>query len=249
MHQGDILRYGAWTGVVATAEANRRHYGMATTWLPHLVTNTVALLLPDVARLLFAPRAGRRRGGRGAGAGAVLRLGADTLRALVRDNPAYVSYVLPLAAGYILSHPSFTIYKGRPAELRLAGFGLDAIPHGATAFALTAMVGDALQVAADLAGDELRPLLEAARRNEVAVTALALAAATLFWEVSEHRIHQHELGLKGSVEAINMQWSPEDTLYDCAANAIGWAAATLWRRSRGGAPAVDAAQGAAAARA
>jgi hypothetical protein len=236
MNIPDLIRYGAWGGVVATAEANRRHYRMTTTWLPHLLTNTVALLLPDLHRLLARRPAGTTGGPPTAtGPAQLARLGSDTLAALVRDNPAYVAYVLPLAAGYLLSNPHFTIYKGRAAELRLGGFGLDALPHAATAFALTALVGDALRAASELSGGQAGPL-QAALRHEAAVTALALAAATLLWEVGEHRIHQHELGQRGSAEAINMQWSPEDTLYDCLSNLLGWAAATLWRRRQGGPP-------------
>jgi hypothetical protein len=230
----DLIRYGTWGGIVATAEANRRHYRMTTTWLPHLVANTVALLLPDLHRLLARPGAASRGRGSIDSPAGLARLGADTLAAVVRDNPAYVAYVLPLAAGYLLSNPHFTIYKGRAAELRLGGFGLDALPHAATAFALTALVGDTLRAAAGLCDGGRAGLLLAARRHEAAVTALALALATLLWEVGEYRIHQHELARRGSPEAINMQWSPEDTLYDCLSNLLGWAAATLWRQRRGG---------------
>lgn len=228
----DLIRYGTWGGILITAEANRRHYRMTTTWLPHLITNTLALLLPDLQRLL--PLAdGSSKGGDGTDVRASFsNLAASTLKALVRDNPAYVIYVLPLAAGYLLSNPHFTIYKGRAAELRLGGFGLDALPHTATAFALTALVGDTLQVAATLSGNKHRALLDAACRREATITALALAAATLLWEVGEYRIHRHELAQRGSAEAINMQWSPEDTLFDCFSNSLGWAAATLWRHSR-----------------
>lgn len=224
-----------------TAVANRRHYGMTTTWLPHLVTNTIALLLPDLARKLLKSRAEVKAHEGRSESSSLLHLGLETLRTIVRDNPAYVAYVLPLAAGYILSNPKYTIYKGKAAELRLGGFGLDAIPHSATAFALTALVGDALRVAAALGGEE-RPWLQGARRNEAAVTALVLAAATLFWELSEYRIHKHELAIGGSAEAINMQWSLEDTMYDCFSNAIGWATATLWRQQQPGVP-VEAAIG------
>ncbi len=63
MHRSDMLRYCLWCGVVATAEGNRRQYTMATTWLPHLLTNTVSLLLPDALRLV----ARERRPGKPAG--------------------------------------------------------------------------------------------------------------------------------------------------------------------------------------
>jgi len=229
MELPDLVRYGTWGGVVATAAANRRHYRLTTTWLPHLATNSLALLLPDIYRALSSvlDRSGAPRRVRG-----LARMVVATLDELVRDNPAYVAYVLPLAAGYLLSGPRFTIYKGELAELRLAGFGLDAIPHAATAFALSALVGDLVRTAARVAGPEHAPLLARAARAEHALTAAALALATLLWEVGEYRIHHYELRQRGSADAINMQWSPEDTLYDCFANAIGWAAATLWRTRR-----------------
>jgi hypothetical protein len=232
MPLADVVRYGTWGGIVATAELNRRHYHMITAWLPHLLTNTATLLLPDLMRLLPDGRATppARAGRPSAGHESLPQLAYRTLTLLVRDNPRYIAYVLPLAAGYLLSNPHATIYKGRAAELRLAGFGLDALPHAATAFALTAMVGDALSTAARLGEGRHGALIEAAGRHEAALTALALAAATLLWEVGEYKIHHHELGVGGSAAAINMQWSPEDTLFDCLANAIGWAAATLWRR-------------------
>ena len=51
MHTADLLRYGLWCGVAATAAGNRRAYRLTTAWLPHLLTNTVSLLLPDLLRL------------------------------------------------------------------------------------------------------------------------------------------------------------------------------------------------------
>src|SRR5258708_30542007 len=67
------------------------------------------------------------------------------------DNPAYVSYVMPLALGYILSHPRFNIYKGSLAEIRVAGLGPGALPHAATRFALNPMVSDIRDAAAEQA--------------------------------------------------------------------------------------------------
>lgn len=229
MRLPDLLRYGTWGGVVVVAEANRRHYRMATTWLPHLTTNTLALLLPDLHRLLW-PQPSTTMPEHQPGAAGLLRLAEATLSTLVRNNPHYVAYVLPLAAGYLLSSPFFNIYKGALGELRLAGFGLDALPHAATGFALATLVADGVQTAARL--DEQQALVQWCARNEVAVSALALVLATAFWELGEYRIHRHELSLRGSTEAINMQWSLEDTLYDCLSNTLGWAAAMLWRQTR-----------------
>lgn len=38
-------------------------------------------------------------------------------------------------------------------DIRVAGLGLDALPHGATGFALTALVQDTLQTAAEIEPD------------------------------------------------------------------------------------------------
>ena len=54
--QRDGLRYLLWGLMAYTAFANRQHYRMVTTWLPHLLTNTLSLLLPDAVRVLFSPR-------------------------------------------------------------------------------------------------------------------------------------------------------------------------------------------------
>lgn len=234
MRFADLLRYGLWCGIVATADANRREYSMKTTWVPHLLTNTASLLLPDLFRALVAgqdAKAGQpaHRPVSWAEGWRVLR---ETLAVTVRDNPRYAVYVAPLAAGYLLSHPRFNIYKGELAEIQLAGFTLDAIPHSATAFALTALICDMIQVAVGRAptAGRLAGRLAWAARNPALISAAALALATAVWEVGEYRIHRHELRLRGHVDKINMQWSPVDTLYDCIANALGWGMAMVWRR-------------------
>src|SRR4029450_12048161 len=149
MHFPDIVRYSLWSGVLIVSVGNRRFYSMTTTWLPHLTANTVSLLLPEIYRFLdtlrqrldrHAPALARPHGR--------WQLLGDTLETMVRDNPRYVLYVAPLAAGYLLSSPWFNIYKGKLAERRLAGFGLDAIPHITTAFALTRLVSDTADAAA-----------------------------------------------------------------------------------------------------
>src|SRR5688572_7394034 len=129
MRLDDLLRYGLWCGVAVTAAGNRRLYAMTTTWLPHFAANTVSLLLPDMLRLV-APRA--RLSGESACQG-VGELFHSAMTRVVCDNPRYVLYVVPLASGYLLSAPWLNIYKGELGDLRLAGFGLDALPHVATA--------------------------------------------------------------------------------------------------------------------
>lgn len=230
----DVIRFGLWLGVAATAEANREEYNMVTTWLPHLALNTMSLLLPDALRLLYPPdRPAPHMTDRDAQlhpieAGAVAL--EDTLITLVRDNPQYVNYVAPLAIGYVLSHPRFNIYKGDWAKIRLAGLGLDALPHGATAFALTALA----DAGADILPEKLSrqhplwPVARAIKENKAVFSLLVLASLSLFWETSEYMTHGYELGQKGGDESkINMQWSLIDTLHDLTANLIGWALATL----------------------
>jgi hypothetical protein len=214
----DLARYALWCGVAATAEGNRREYAMTTAWLPHLATNTFSLLLPDLLRVAVPPA---RAAGPPRTAWPLLR---ETLATVVRDNQRYVLYVAPLAAGYLLSAPWLNIYKGELAELRLAGFGLDALPHAATAFALCALVGDTLRAASALAPPDgaASELLHRLAGRRALTSAAALALATLLWELGEYRIHRYELALRGDSQAINMQWSLPDTLSDCAANAIGW---------------------------
>src|SRR3954462_6196847 len=90
----DILRYGLWLAVAATAEANRREYHMSTTWLPHLLTNSLSLFLPELYRSISLN-----------GKSAILPHDlSEPLNRLLKDNPRYAGYVMPLALGYILSH-------------------------------------------------------------------------------------------------------------------------------------------------
>lgn len=228
MRSFDFVRYGIWAGIVATAAGNRRQYNMSTTWLPHLVSNSLSLLLPDVLRLLPRPHSSRTATLSGE-AWEILRRTLDTM---VRDNPRYVAYVAPFAAGYLLSAPWFNIYKGELGDMELAGFGWDALPHSATAAGITLLVADALQVAAKVggsAGGALVEPLEWAAEHHALVSGVALTLATIMWEIGEYRIYQHERGIHGSDSKINMQWSMDDTLHDAASNALGWALALWWR--------------------
>jgi hypothetical protein len=227
MQGANLLRYGLWCGILATAEGNRREYHMTTTWLPHLITNTISLLLPDAYRLLARDDCSAS----GPAPNELRQVVGNTLAAMLCDNPAYVLYVTPLALGYLLSSPWFNIYKGDLADKHLAGFGLDALPHATTAFALTALTADTAQVLSQQASStaglaDLGRLLD---RHQTLLSAIVLVAATIVWELGEHRIYRYELARRGSPERINMQWSVSDTAYDCAANAIGWLLATGWR--------------------
>lgn len=228
MRRSDIARYALWCGVAVTAEANRREYRMSTTWLPHLATNTASLLLPDLLRA--APSGWL---GKPSSKTAGWRLLAETALRTARDGRAYALYVAPLASGYLLSAPWLNIYKGKLGDLRLLGFGLDALPHAATAYALTALVSDTLREAAALARARgaRSPGLDRLSARRGALAGAALALATLAWELGEYRIHRHELSRRGDAAAINMQWSVSDTITDCAANALGWLLAVWYHRS------------------
>jgi hypothetical protein len=218
---GDLARWLLWSGVLASAVANKRHFGLPSTWVFHTVGNTITLLLPDLLRAasgafgLAAVATGR------AGRAAPLYL---TLRDLVERNPAYVLYVAPLALGYIVSHPRFNIYKGSLAELRVAGFGLDSIPHAMTAWALTALIVDAIEslagyIAPTAPEAELARWAEA-RRGQIA--ALTLALLTICYETAEWAIHNAELrAVGGDASRINMEWSLPDSLMDALANLGG----------------------------
>jgi hypothetical protein len=229
MQFADIIRYGLWCGIVTVSTGNQRAYKMITTWLPHLTANTITLLLPDIYRLSDTLY---KRYEREASAKTQPQvyphpsrsLLGVTLDVMIRDNPRYVLYVAPLAAGYLLSSPWFNIYKGKLAEKRLAGFGLDAIPHVTTAFALTRLVCDTADTAADLARSTgaLAAWVDWCAQHHGLCSAVVLSLVTLGWEYSEYSIHVHELAQRGAVENINMQWSVEDTIADCLSNAVGW---------------------------
>ena len=219
MNVSDLSRYGIWGVLAATADANRREYHMTTTWLPHLVTNSITLLLPDALRLLIPKKRKANN------------LVEDVMDEMVRDNPKYVTYVAPLAAGYILSHPKFNIFKGDMGDIRVAGLGLDAIPHSATGFALTALVQDTLQTAAEIEPHDKSAFAQFVRwcnQHPGLVTFGVLGALTFFWEYGEYSVHQHEMELRGGdISKINMMWSVDDTVRDIIANFLGWAAARL----------------------
>ncbi|MEP7284674.1 MAG: hypothetical protein ABI947_02765 [Chloroflexota bacterium] len=225
MRVSDLMRYVLWGGIVATADANRREYHMATTWLPHLLTNTFTLLLPDLYRLLIPQGRDTKM------LPPLVAEAEQTLSAMIRDNAAYVVYVLPLAAGYILSHPRFNIYKGDLAKIQLAGFGLDAIPHSATAAALTTLICDTVDTASTLPMTKniLTDVIHESSQAPAATSGVILALVTLWWEVGEYLIYRHEMASRGDMSKINMQWSLNDTLHDCVSNFTGWAVAMTLR--------------------
>ncbi len=221
----DFLRYGLWLLVALTAAANRREYRMQTTWLPHLLTNSLSLLLPDVVRGLLPRRAQARN------------LVEETLVKMVRDNQDYAVYVAPLAVGYITSHPRFNIYKGKWGEMQFAGFGLDSIPHSATAFALTGLVCDTLRVMGqqDRFDSTLARALRWGNQRRAVVSLGVLALVTFWWEYGEYRVHNYEMSQRGDVTQINMQWSAADTVRDVRSNLLGWLVAMIWQGRRGSA--------------
>ncbi len=229
MTPSDLLRYGLWCATVLTADANRRHYRMPTTWAPHLALNSAALLLPEALRLL-SWAASRQRPPAGSAAEG-LRAAQEALAAVCVQNPRYALYVAPFTLGYLTSHPRFDIYKGPLGELSLAGFGLDALPHAATAMTLSLLAGDLLEAAARPAGDRgwQRAVRWWAGRRALATGAL-LALLTAVWEIGEYLALRYELDRCGDPALVNIQWSVPDMLRDCAANAAGWGLACLLRR-------------------
>jgi len=108
---------------------------------------------------------------------------------------------------------------------------LDALPHGATGMALTALACDTAATAAHTipADSPLVQAIQEADDHPALFSAAVLVLATTWWELGEYLIHRHELELRGDVSKINMQWSVEDTARDVASNVIGWALAILWR--------------------
>lgn len=231
--RGDWLRWGLWLGLLATADANRRHFGLPTTWVIHLTGNSVALLLPELyaglSRLLSLDERATRTGS----------LAAALHRALcqvVCANPQYSAYVAPLTLGYLVSHPSFNIYKGRLGALRLAGFGLDTIPHTWTAAALTTGLLDGLAALVDHAPPASRAGAAArwAGLHAVALSGVTLALLTTIYETGEWLIYREEWRATGGDHArMNMEWSLPDSRRDVVANMAGWlVGVALHRRVR-----------------
>jgi hypothetical protein len=117
------------------------------------------------------------------------------------------------------------------AEIRLAGFGLDALPHAASAYTLSGLLYDAVDAArgpTDALGADSPPAGWSS--HAVATTGGLLALLTAIYESGEYVIHRYELAKAGGdPDGINMLWSLDDTVHDVVSNAVGWLAATLRR--------------------
>jgi hypothetical protein len=223
-----LLRYALWGGILVTANANRKHSGLRTAWVPHLIGNTFALLLPELYRAADAAlKLDERAQGNQAGALATLN---GALHDLVLDNPRYVEYVAPPVLAYLLTYPPINIYKSAWANRQLFGFGLDSIPHAGTAFGLTRMTFDALRALKrhTPAHTRLTAPVDWAATHANLVSAGAVAAATAFYESGEYAIHVSELqAVHDDPTKIEMEWSLADTLQDIISNAVGWLLAVL----------------------
>ncbi len=223
----DLLRYGLWAAVLGTAVRNRKEYGVPTAWLTHLAGNTVTLLLPDAFRMLPRGLVADTKGL----PGALLR----TLRSRTWEDPSYAGYAAPLALGFIVSHPDYSIYHGRWAELNVFGFGLDSVPHASAAYGLARLLTETVHTLED----ELphahalhHPIRRLGRQVDVLATA-AVLIVTITWEWSEYLAHKAELKATGRApEEINMQWSLPDAITDTISNALGLGAAIMVGRTR-----------------
>ncbi len=227
----DWLRYALWLGVAYTANANRKHFGLPTTWVIHITINSFILFLPEIVRgtsTLF------KRDTRTAQPDLARTIHA-TLRDAVVNNPYYALDVAPVPLAYIVSHPRLNIYKGDWAKLRFFGFGLDAIPHSTTALGFTNLVMDVL--AAFRRNTPVNAgwlaLAERAAEHSALVAGALLAAASALYESGEYAIHEEELReTGGDARRINMEWGVTDTIFDLCANALGWVTAVLLRPKR-----------------
>lgn len=227
-----FLRILLWCGVLYTARANQKYFGLPTTWVFHVTLNSILLFFPEIVR----------------GSSSVLKLGArakqkrdlvTTAHATIEDavvtNSQYAWYVAPVALAYMVSHPQFNIYKGAWGKLRLFGFGLDALPHSLTAFAFTHLVMDTLAAFYKNTPPNAawRALAAQADEHSDKVAGALLVGASALYESGEYAINQEELRETGGDESkINLVWSAQDTLFDVLSNTLGWLAAVLLRRKR-----------------
>jgi hypothetical protein len=234
LQPSDLVRYALWLGVLATARANQKHFHLPTTWVFHITFNSLFLFLPELYRgaSQIAGLDARARQKRD-----LLTTTHGVMQDVVVTNSHYALYVAPVALAYIVSHPRFNIYRGEWAKIRLFGFGLDAIPHSATAFGFTNLVMDALDAFRRHTPMDAswRKLAQRADERSANIAGALLAGASAFYESGEYAIHAEELReTGGDEEKINMQWSAVDTLFDLISNAAGWAVAVGLRRRRRG---------------
>lgn len=227
MLPADLLRYGLWTAVAATAARNRKEYGVPTAWLTHLAGNTLTLFLPDLLRLVPATA-------RTMPSDSTLRAFLKTLDRRVRDDPCYAVYAAPLAIGFILSHPDYSIYHGRWAEQTIFGFGVDSVPHAGAAYTLARLVSASLLSLREELPTSSRlaqPVAWAAAHVD-AIAAAVVVVVTLIWEWSEYLAHFAEIEATGrDPREVNMQWSLPDAITDSISNLAGLLAAVAVRRS------------------
>lgn len=227
------MRYALWLAVLNTANANRKFFGLPTTWVFHVTLDSFILFLPEILQALdefipFDEGAKQKRG--------LVQSVRATLREAVVENPNYALYVAPVALAYIVSHPKFNIYKGDYAKVRFLGFGLDAIPHSLTAFAFTNLVIDTLAAFRRNTPKDAawRPLAERADDHAGNIAGAFLIGASALYEAGEYAIHEEELReTHGDESKINLVWSVQDTLFDVLSNTLGWLAAVLVRRPKG----------------
>lgn len=224
-----LTRLGLWLLLLNTANANRRHFGLTTTWLPHLVGNSVGLAMPELVGGADALLA--RLAPQSASVTAVRQALLD-----VTSKPrGWAPTMAPVTLAYVMSHPRFNIYRGAMGSWRFMGFALDSIPHSLTALSLTTLIYDGLSALRRRTPEAsaIEPLVQMAYDDRVALAALVVTVLSFLYEYSEYRIHEHELALaQGDIARINMMWDAEDTARDVASNALGWLAATLIHAAR-----------------
>ncbi len=228
----DILRYALWLGVINTANANRKYFGLPTTWVFHTAINSFILFFPEILQgtnklLGLDERAEQKQD--------LVTTVHKTLQQAVVENPNYALYVSPVALAYIVSHPQFNIYKGDFANIRLLGFGLDALPHSLTAFTFTHLIADTLasfrrNTPPNASWHDLAVMAD---DHSEAVAGGFLVGASALYEAGEYAIHVEELRETGGDESkINLVWSAADTVFDIMSNTLGWLAAALIKQRR-----------------
>ncbi len=112
------------------------------------------------------------------------------------------------------------------------GFGLDSIPHAATAYALSVLLYDALEVLDRQTPPNaaIAPYVRQAAGSPVFVVGATMAFLTIAYETGEYLIHKSELQARDYDRSrINMMWSLKDSVFDGLSNAVGWLFATLRR--------------------
>lgn len=222
MRPGWKRRALTWLLLAESVRANRNSFrNLPTAWLPHGVGNSLLLWMPELLAALDGALCLEEQ----CQGSATARGIHGALRDFCVDNAAWGNYVAPSAFGYALSHPRFNIYKGDLAEVNLLGFGLDAIPHSVTAYAVARLLQDGILALDAQLPDEapLAPLVRALARQPALLSGVVLVLLSLGWEAGEYLMQQDELRRAGGDRnAINMQWDLQDTAFDLLANTLGW---------------------------